>query len=129
MNEGTIALLIPYGAFLLIGVCLWMILSSRAQNNREIQQTVRLALDRGCELNPELIQRICDGSVHPQKDMRRGIIWTAVAGGLALMGLLVPDPSGNAIQGMLALAAIPLAIGIGYLVMHRVSRPAIAATA
>ena len=125
MNEGTIALLIPYGVFLLIGVSLWMILSNRAEANREIQQTVRLALDRGCELSPELIQRICEGNAHPQKDIRRGITWTAIAGGLVLMGILVPDPSGNAIQGMLALAAIPLAIGIGYLVMHRVSKPTV----
>ena len=126
MNEGTIALMIPYGVFLLIGVSLWMILSSRAQNNREIQQTVRLALDRGCELTPDLIQRICEGNTQPQKDMRRGIFWTAIAAGLMLMGLLVPDPSGNAIQGMLATAAIPLAIGIGYLVMHWASKPATA---
>lgn len=126
MDEGTIALLIPYGAFLLIGTCLWLILSNRIAAHRETQQTVRLALDKGCELSPSLIERICEGNAHPKKDVRRGIGWTAIAAGLALMGLLAPDPSGNAIQGMLAIAAIPLAIGIGYLVMHRVSKPATA---
>ncbi|MBB5212691.1 DUF6249 domain-containing protein [Microbulbifer hydrolyticus] len=123
MNEGTIALMIPYGAFLLVGTCVWLILANRAAAHRETQQTVRLALEKGGELTPEAIQRICAGNTHPQKDVRRGIAWIAIAVGLALMGLLAPDPSGNAVLGMMAIAAIPLAIGIGYLVMYRIAQP------
>lgn len=126
MNEGTIALLIPYALFLLLGISLWMILAHRAQTNREIQQTVRLALDRGGDLTPEQIEQVSRGKTSPLLDVRRGIVWVAIAAGLALMGLLVPDPSGNAVRGMLSIAAIPLAIGMGYLVMHRISRAAAA---
>lgn len=126
MNEGILALMTPFALFLLMGVSLWMFLAYSARKNQEVQQTVRLALDKGAELTPELIERLGGKTVNPLKDLRRGTVWIAIAAGLALMGLFAPDPSGNALMGMLTVAAIPLTIGIAYLVLHHNSRSRLA---
>lgn len=121
MNEGTLALLIPHAVFLLIGLIIWMALYFRHKGKVEIQQTIRLAMDKGNQLTPELITRLGKRPRHPQRDLRFATACIAIALGLALMGFLVPDPSNNAFQATLALAAIPLMIGLAYLVMYRLS--------
>ena len=123
MNEGTLALLVPFGFFLLVGVSLWMVLHFRTKRSLEIQQTLRIAMDKGLELSPELIDQMgASNKPHPQKDVRKGIVWIAVAVGSALFGYCVPDPSNHAFSAILAIAAIPLAVGLGYLAMHRFTR-------
>ena len=47
------------------------------------------------------------------------MIWLAIAIGLALIAVAVPDDSGHAMRGTLAGAALPFAIGLGYLVLYR----------
>ncbi|WOX06898.1 DUF6249 domain-containing protein [Microbulbifer pacificus] len=123
MNEDTLALLIPLGFFLLIGMSLWMVLNFRAKRNLEVQQTLRLALDKGVELPPKLIEQLGASQRHPQQDMRRGIVWMACALGMALLGFFVPDPSNQAFLAMLGVAAIPFSIGLAYLAMYHFSKP------
>ncbi|KUJ81601.1 hypothetical protein AWR36_013775 [Microbulbifer flavimaris] len=127
MNEGTLALLIPFALFLLVGLLVWMALYFRQKSNREVQETIRLALEKDNPLTPTLIEHLASYGPHPKRDIRIGIVWVAIALGLALMGFFTPDPSGNAFKGMLAVAAIPLMVGIAYLVMSRITtdRPAV----
>ena len=66
-----------------------------------------------------MIDRLGEPEPGKNKDLRRGLIWMALAIGLALCGVAVPDPSGHALRGCLAGAAFPLAIGIAYLLMWR----------
>lgn len=122
MNEDTLALLIPLGFFLLIGLSLRMLLTFRAKRTREEQQTLRLALDKGVDLPPNLIEQLGAGQYHPQRDMRRGIVWIASALGLASLGFFAPDPTNNAFMGMLGVAAIPFCIGLAYLTMYHFSK-------
>ncbi|WP_323847191.1 DUF6249 domain-containing protein [Microbulbifer magnicolonia] len=119
MNEGTLALLTPFALFLLVGSGLWMILHFRHKSNAEAQQTIRLAVDKGNDLTPELVKQLVNRAPHPKRDIRFGTMWIAVAIGLALMGVLVPDPSNHALRGLLSIAAIPLMIGIAYLAIYR----------
>ena len=121
MNEGTLALMIPYAVFLLIGLVIWMTLHFRHKSKAEIQQTIRLAMDKGNELTPELIAQVGTKPRHPQRDLRLGTALIAIALGLALMGFFVPDPSNSAFQAALAVAAIPLMIGLAYLAMYRLT--------
>ncbi len=84
-----------------------------------MQHTIRMALDKGHELSPELIDRLGHPKPTKDKDLRLAFIWLAIAGGFALMGVAVPDPSGNALQGLLATAAFPLCIGVAYILIWR----------
>ena len=112
--------LIPIAMFAAIALIFFIVLYFRQRSRADMQQTIRLALERGTELTPELINRL-GASAEPSKnkDLRLGLIWMSLAVGLALCGLAVPDPSGYALRGCLAGAAFPFAIGLAYVIMWR----------
>ena len=111
--------LIPISLFIGLTVVLGLFFWFRYRNRNDMQQTIRLALDKGQELSPELIDRLGHPRAGKHKDLRLALIWLALAVGLALCGLAVPDPTGYTLRGCLAGAAFPLAIGVAYLVMYR----------
>jgi len=112
--------LIPIAMFIMIALIFFIVLYFRQRTRADMQRTIRLALERGTELTPELINKL-GAPAEPSKnrDLRLGLIWMSLAVGLALCGLAVPDPSGYALQGCLAGAAFPFAIGVAYLIMWR----------
>ncbi len=115
MNEEWI----PIAMFAAIALIFFLVLYFKHRNRAEMQQTVRLALEKGTELTPEIINRLGEPEPSKNKDLRVGLIWTALAVGLVLCGFAVPDPSGDALRGCLAGAAFPFAIGVAYLIMWR----------
>lgn len=112
-------ILIPIVVFGTIALIVWLVVSYRHRGRADKQQTIRLALEKGAELTPELMQSISEPEPPKNKDLRSGLIWLALGVGLALCGLAVPDPSGNALQGCLAGAAFPFSIGVAYIIMWR----------
>lgn len=83
----------------------------------EMQQTFRLALEKGSELSPEFIKQLGEPEPDRNRDLRRSLIWYALAIGLVLIGVAVPDD--DAFRGTLAGAALPFTIGCAYLIMYR----------
>lgn len=98
----------------------------KSREKREMQATVRHAIDKGQELPPELIDAMTRdvASKLPSRtrDLRRGVIWIAVGVGIAAFGLLSDlgwdhremDNIGN---GLLGVAAIPFTIGLAFIVL------------
>lgn len=98
----------------------------KSREKREIQATVRHAIDKGQELPPELIDAMTRdvASKLPSRtrDLRRGVIWLAVGIGIAAFGFLSEmgwndhdlEMVGN---GMLGIAAIPATIGLAFIVL------------
>lgn len=111
--------LIPIALFAAIALIFFIVLYFRHRSRAEMQQTIRLALERGNELTPEIINRLGEPEPSKNKDLRLALIWLALAVGLALVGVAAPDPSGHAVRGTLAGAAFPFAIGVAYLIMWR----------
>ena len=111
--------MIPVVMFIAIAVVFWLVTYFRFRSKAEMQQTNRLALEKGTELSPELIDRLGSPEPGTEQDLRRGLIWLALAIGLVLCGFAVPDPSDEALRGCLAGAAFPFAIGIAYMIMWR----------
>ena len=98
----------------------------KSREKREIQTTVRHAIDKGQELPPELIEAMTRdvASKLPSRtrDIRRGIIWLAVGIGLAAFGFLSDmgwdhHEMENFGSGMLGVAAIPVTIGLAFIVL------------
>ena len=110
--------LIPIVMFLSLAAVFIFLFWFRYRAREGMQQTIRLALDKGHELTPEIIDRLGHPKAGKYKDLRLGIIWLAIAVGLALIAVAVPDPTGHAMRGTLAGAALPFAIGLGYLVIY-----------
>ena len=97
------------------------------RERREMQATVRAAIDKGQTLPPELIDAmtkdVAKNLPSRNRDIRRGVIWLAVGIGIAAFGLINDlsslnggweDHVGN---GLLGVAAIPATIGLAYLVL------------
>ena len=112
--EGIVGIIAVFGG---PAVVLIFFFWFRSRNRREMQQTVRMALDKGHELTPELIDRLGQPAPAKDKDLRLAVIWLALAVALVLCGIFVPDPSGYALKGIWAGAAFPLCIGLGYLIL------------
>jgi len=101
---------------ILLGVFFWL----RFRARREMQDTIRIALDKGHELSPELIDRLGHPKAPKDRDFRLGIIWVAVAIGLALFGFAVPEE--EATQPLLGIAAFPFVIGMAYLILNKFAK-------
>ena len=108
------------GATVAVSLFLWF----RFRMRREVQETIRAAIEKGQELTPEIIERLGHPPRPKDKEMRYALIWLAIAAGLALCGVAAPDPSGEALRGCLAGAAFPFSIGVAYLIMWRVTQSA-----
>ncbi len=114
--------IVPVVMFVSLAVVMIALFWFRWRARDGMQQTIRLALDKGHELTPEVIDRLGHPKASKYKDLRLGIIWVAIAVGLALIAVAVPDPSGHALRGTMAGAGLPLAIGLGYLLIHFLTR-------
>ena len=98
----------------------------KSREKREVQQTVRHAIDKGQDLPPELIDAMTRdvASKLPSRtrDLRRGVIWLAVGIGFAAFSYLSNlgwndhDMEG-ASAAMMGLAAIPATIGLAFIVL------------
>lgn len=108
---------VPISMFLGLTIVISIFFWFRYRARSEMQQTFRLALDKGQELTPEVIDRLGHPKPSRDKDLRLGVIWLALAGGLVLIGFAVPDE--DALRGLLAGAALPFAIGLAYMILHR----------
>lgn len=99
----------------------------KSREKRDLQQTVRHAIDKGQELPPELIDAMTRdvASKLPSRtrDLRRGVIWLAVGVGLAAFGAITGSSFGNDWDGnhfdagLLGFAAIPATIGLAFIVL------------
>ncbi len=112
-------LLVPIVMFISLAVVLGLFLMFRYRTRTELQKTVRLALDKGQELTPEIIDRLGQPRDKPYTDLRRALIWVAVGIAVAVFGLILDED--DAVRPLIAIASFPLAIGIAYLIMHWVS--------
>ncbi len=113
MNE----LWIPMAGILAPAIVVGLIIWFRYRIRQDMQQTIRLALDKGQDLSPEIIDRLGHPKPSKNRDMRLGVIWFAVAIALAIFGQAVPDEEANTI--FLGIAAFPLFIGAAYLIIWK----------
>ena len=113
-----VEVIVPTVMFACLAFVFGLLFWFRYRARREMQETLRVALDKGQDLTPEIIDRLGHPKAAPDKDLRLGVIWLAVAVGLVLIGFAVPDHGGDALRGLLAGAAFPFAIGVAYMILH-----------
>lgn len=99
----------------------------KSREKREMQATLRHAMDKGQTLPPEVIdaltQDVSRNLPSRSRDIRRGVIWLAVGIGIGAFGLINDLSSGgsewgpNVGDGLLGIAAIPVTIGLAFIVL------------
>lgn len=110
--------MIPIVMFIGITVVLSLLVWFRYRGRSDVQETIRVALDKGHELNPEVIDRLGHPKPAKDKDLRSGIIWLAIAVGLVAFGFGIPDED-EATQIFMGISAFPAALGIAFLILHK----------
>ena len=111
---------VPITMFIGMTIVLGMVVWFRYKAKEGMHQTFRAALDKGQELTPEIIDRLGHPKAAKDKDLRLGVIWMAVAIGLVSFGFGIPDEEEVA-RIFMGIASFPLAIGIAYLILHKVT--------
>jgi hypothetical protein len=106
---------VPIAMFLVIGAVLCTYLYLRYRARHEVLATVRHALERGHELTPELLEAVSGDVAGGQRDLRKGVIWLALAVAIGIMSWTFDE------SDLLGIAALPLLLGIAYLVLWRFS--------
>ncbi|CAN5172955.1 DUF6249 domain-containing protein [soil metagenome] len=99
----------------------------KSRDRKEVQATVRAAIDKGQPLPPEVIEAMGKEATRNipsrTRDIRRGVIWLAVGAGIAAFSLLNGHGwSGdgwdvNVGSGLLGIAAIPATIGVAFIIL------------
>lgn len=99
----------------------------KSRERREIQRTVRAAIERGQPLPPEVVDSFSRDAVKApataQRDLRTGVIWLAVGLGVAAFSLIEDaeiDADGVVVDlggGLLGLSMIPIVIGLAFIVL------------
>lgn len=97
----------------------------RSRDRREMQLTVRHAVDKGESLPPELIDAMTKdvqkNLPSRSKDIRKGVLNLAAGAGIAGFAFAVQSSSrgwgGNGDGALLGIACIPAAIGVAFIIL------------
>ena len=109
--------LIPISMFLALAVVISLFFMFRYRARRDLQDTLRTAIDKGQELTPEIIEQLGTPPASPDRDLRRALIALGVAGGFALFAVVLGEE--DAVRPLLAVSCFPLVVGIAFLLMYR----------
>lgn len=107
------------GAVMFIGLTIVfsLLVWFRYKAKRENQETIRVAIEKGQELSPELFERLTNPPVPANRDFRRGVLSLGVALGLVLFGYFFPEEDLFGI--MSSIAMFPMLLGVAFLLLHR----------
>lgn len=113
--------LIPVAFFIMIAAIVIVPNWLKSRDRREMQGTLRSAIEKGQPLPPEVIESITKDNVKPPataaRDLRTGVIMLAVAIGVAIMGYGVSFNHMDAFYVLSGMAAIPGMIGLAFIVL------------
>lgn len=113
--------LVPLGVFLMVAAIVIVPRWFRSRERREMQQTLRTAIDKGQSLPPEIIEAMGQEEVRKApsatRDLRKGVILLAVSVGIVLFGYGVSFENMDAIYPISGMAAIPAMIGLAFIIL------------
>lgn len=116
-----VEILVPVALFAMIAAIVVVPSWFKSRERRDLQETVRHALDKGQELPAELVETIARSTRKPpataHTDLRTGVIWLAIAAGVATFGWLVGFEDGEAVYPLMGMAAVPGFLGLAFVIL------------
>jgi len=105
---GLISQLVPFiGAIIPIAI-IWLIVSARRERRKLTHETIRLMIEKGQPIPPELFR---DFNVNPYRPLYRAVVFIAVGIGIVVFYGATHTSTW---------ALIPLLMGIGYIVVWKI---------
>ena len=117
MDEG---LWIPITLFIVIGLVIFVLSLFRYKTRQATQKTIRLALEKGNGMTPELLASLTEPKHDVSRDMRRGLVSLSIGVGVALFGFILGEE--DAVRPLIGLSMFPILIGIAYLVLWQLGQ-------
>jgi hypothetical protein len=112
--------LVPIAFFACIAaVCVapvWL----KSRDRREMQATLRSAIEKGQPVPQEVIEALTRNVKGPPtalRDMRAGVIWLAIGLGIAGFGALIGMREEDALHPLLGISIIPTMIGLALIAL------------
>ena len=114
-------ILIPLAALAIGPIIIWITFHYGSKEKEDINRTVRAAIEKGVDLDPDLISKLgAKPKPSPQADLRKGMFLFSLGLAIFIFALLVPEAEAKIIFGGISLLLIfP---GAAFLLLHRMSR-------
>lgn len=119
VNVGSEDSIVPVVLFVAIALTYCAKYFFAHRTRQDTQATVRMALERGEALTPDLLDRLGPPPPPKRNDLRRGVVGVCLGIGIGAFGLVLGEP--EAVRPMLAVGLVPLLLGLAYLVLWRLS--------
>lgn len=114
-------IIVPVGFFAMIAAIVVGPALLKSRDRREMQATLRSAIDKGQPLPTDVIDALSRENIKPPataaRDLRTGMILLAVSIGIALFGYAVSFEEGDAFYPISGAAAIPGMIGLAFIIL------------
>lgn len=93
----------------------------KSKERKDMQATLRSAIEKGQSLPPEVIDALSKDNIKPpvsaSRDLRVGVILLAVSIGIGIFGYMIGLEEQDAVNPILGLASIPGMIGLAFVVL------------
>lgn len=113
-------IIVPIGAFAMVVAIVCLPFYFKSRERREMQRTLRAAIEKGQPMPPEVIEAMTRTVKLPPtrlRDLRTGVIWLAVGIGVAGATYFGDFIHGDHDFDGFGIACIPAVIGIAYIVL------------
>jgi len=113
MDDDVVLFFVPIVLFVSVAVVIGLFLYFRFRARFEYQKTVRVAIERGQQLDAEFLERLDDqtgGGAH--RDLRIGVTSIALGISLASFGWLYGES--DMVRPLIAIGNIPLLVGLAF---------------
>jgi hypothetical protein len=114
-----VEILVPLGSFVMIVAIVVAVVWGNVQGRKELNETIRRAIDSGQPLSPEALSALQKPERPASQDLRSGVILTALGIGFGLCSVVFGEGdfgAGGSGQGFAIAAIIVSSIGIGQLI-------------
>lgn len=107
--------LIPISIWVAVVLMTWVFIHYGHRKSVLAHKTLRLAIENGLELTPEMLDRFSMLKDPVRQDLRRGVLFLCFAAGLVLFGFIVGRDQAALVRILMGLSACPFLLGIAYL--------------
>jgi hypothetical protein len=113
-------IIVPLGAFSMVVAIVCLPFYFKSRERREMQRTLRVAIEKGQPVPPEVIEAMSRSVKTPPtrlRDLRTGVIWLAIGIGIGLATYFGDFIHGNGDFDGFGIACIPAVIGAAFIVL------------
>jgi hypothetical protein len=114
-------IIVPISIFAAIVAVIWLFSHYNYKKRLTAHETLRLAVEKGQEVSPELVERMSYLNDPAKSDLRRGILLIAFGVAFVCLGGMIPHDEPDAFRGMLGVSSFPIILGAAYLGLWRFS--------